>query len=301
LDWASLGQGPGNYLSYGDFPLGSIDENWLPSGVIFNMDIQNPHLILNNTQIREYVTRSWYAYDDGDHLPLYPTQGKTNPEYSGPQPPYEFLNTEAKYSWLKAPRYQDTPMEVGPLARMLIAYSSGHTKVVQLVNQTLLELGVGAEALFSTLGRIVARGIETKLIVEEMGAWADELENNMNIGETTIHNGELWDPATWPVRAEGAGFTEAPRGGLGHWVSIENGAIIHYQAVVSTTWNGSPRDANNVRGPFEEALIGTPIADPDRPIEILRTIHSFDPCMACSVHLVDACRRSTGIKVQVLH
>jgi [NiFe] hydrogenase large subunit/hydrogenase large subunit len=301
LDWASLGQGPGNYLSYGDFPLNAGRENWLPGGVIFDKDISKLPLKLDASQITEYVTHSWYSYTDGDRSPLHPSNGETNPNYSGPQPPYEYLNTESKYSWLKAPRYQDYPMEVGPLARMLVAYAAGHAKAVELVNGTLAELGVSSKALFSTLGRIAARGLETKLIVEEMGTWVDQLKNNMNSGKTTIHNGELWEPTTWPKHAEGAGFTEAPRGGLGHWVSIDSGAISHYQAVVPTTWNGSPRDANNVRGPFEEALIGTPIADPERPLEILRTIHSFDPCMACSVHLVNARRQPSGIQVQVLH
>jgi [NiFe] hydrogenase large subunit/hydrogenase large subunit len=301
LDWTSLGQGPGNYLSYGDFPLNGVRQNWLPGGVIFGKDISNPPLNLDPGQITEYVTHSWYSYVDGDKPALHPSSGETNPNYNGPEPPYEYLNIESKYSWLKAPRYHDFPMEVGPLARMLVAYASGHAKVVQLVNETLAELGVGSQALFSTIGRIAARGIETKLFVEEMGAWIDKLRDNMHSGKTTTHNGALWEPTTWPEHAEGAGFTEAPRGGLGHWVRIENGAIAHYQAVVPTTWNGSPRDANRVRGPFEEALIGTPIADPEKPLEILRTIHSFDPCMACSVHLVNARRQPSGIKVQVLH
>lgn len=301
LDWADLGQGPGNYLSYGDFPLGNSGQNWLPGGVIFDKEIGNPPLPVNIDEIKEYVTRSWYSYTDGDQTPLHPSAGETTPNYTGPQPPYERLNTEDKYSWLKSPRYQDQPMEVGPLARMLVAYTAGHTQVVALVNQTLSELGVGAEALFSTLGRIAARGIETKLIAEQMGGWIDRLEVNMDAGDTTIHNGTRWDPATWPSQAHGIGFTEAPRGGLGHWVSIENGEIAHYQAVVPTTWNGSPRDALGMRGPFEEALIGTPIIDPERPLEILRTIHSFDPCMACSVHMVDGHRQPSGIRVQVLH
>ena len=301
LDWANLGQGPGNYLSYGDFPLGSSGENWLPGGVVYNKDIGSPPLTVDIDEIKEYVTRSWYAYSSGDSTPLHPSVGETTPNYTGPQPPYEHLNLEDKYSWLKSPRYQDLPMEVGPLARMLVAYAAGHAEVVSLVNQTLADLGVGPAALFSTLGRIAARGIETKLIAGKMAGWVDRLESNMDSGETTIHNGVRWDPATWPDQAQGVGFTEAPRGGLGHWVSIANGAIENYQAVVPTTWNGSPRDANGVRGPFEDALIGTPIIDPERPIEILRTIHSFDPCMACSVHMVDAHRRPNGIEVRVKH
>ena len=135
---------------------------------------------------------------------------------------------------------------------------------------------------------MAARGLETVAIAEQMDGWISELEENMNTGNLAIHNGALWDPATWPTEAAGWGTTEAPRGGLGHWIRIANGAIQSYQMIIPTTWNGSPRDAQGQRGPFEAALLGTPIADPQQPVEILRTINSFDPCMACSVHLIDA-------------
>ncbi len=190
-------------------------------------------------------------------------------------------------------------MEVGPLARMLVAYANGHEGVRTLVNEMLGALGVGPEALISTLGRVAARGVETQLVVEEMGSWIDQLEANMNNGNLTIHEGSLWDPATWPATANGWGTTEAPRGALGHWINIIDGKIDHYQTVVATTWNGSPRDAAGQPGPFEQALIGTPIADATRPVEILRTIHSFDPCMACSVHLIDTKGEQIGVGVTV--
>jgi [NiFe] hydrogenase large subunit/hydrogenase large subunit len=167
-----------------------------------------------------------------------------------------------------------------------------------LIHQVLSHLGLESEALFSTLGRIAARGIETQVIAEKMGDWIGELEANMNNGELSIHNGVHWDPSTWPAQAAGWGVTEAPRGALGHWVRIENGAIANYQCVVPSTWNGSPRDAFGQRGPWEEALIGTPVADAQKPVEILRTIHSFDPCMACAVHVLDAERREvTRVRV----
>ena len=194
---------------------------------------------------------------------------------------------------------QRCPDGGGPLARMLVAYADGHEQVRTLVNEMLEELGLGAEALISTLGRVAARGVETNLVVEEMGNWIDQLEANMNGGNLDIHNGTLWDPSTWPATASGWGTTEAPRGALGHWVNIANGKIENYQTVVATTWNGSPRDAAGLPGPFEKALIGTPIADPARPVEILRTIHSFDPCMACAVHVVDARGNPLGISVTV--
>ena len=290
-DWANLGAGHGNYLAYGDFPTnnsGKPASNWLPRGVIIGKNISTPPLQLKPGLIKEYITHSWYSYSDGDGIGKHPSQGETSPNYTGPQPPYQFLDTDQKYSWLKAPRYNKQPMEVGPLARMLVAYAAGHVRARQLIDQVLSELGVGSEALFSTLGRVAARGIETQLIAERMKVWISSLETNMNKGNLAIHNGTRWDPSTWPADTTGWGTTEAPRGGLGHWVHIVNGKIENYQAVVPTTWNGSPRDANGKRGVFEKALIGTPIADPQRPVEILRTIHSFDPCLSCAVHIIDA-------------
>ena len=179
-------------------------------------------------------------------------------------------------------------MEVGPLARMLVAYAGSHAKTQAAINSLLADLSLPSSALFSTLGRIAARAVETQLIVEHMHTMLHELESNINSGDLEIHNGGKWHPSSWPQEAIGFGTTEAPRGGLGHWVRIVNKKIKNYQAVVPTTWNGSPRDASGVRGPFEQSLIGTPVVDPEKPLEILRTIHSFDPCMACSVHILDA-------------
>jgi [NiFe] hydrogenase large subunit/hydrogenase large subunit len=300
-EWANLGQGVGNYLAYGDFPVdtsGNPASLWLPQGVVFNKNLGSPPQPLDQTQIREYVTRSWYNYSGGDGVAKHPFEGETNWNYTGPQPPFDMLDTDGKYSWLKAPRYNDIPLEVGPLARMVVAYASGHSRVRQVTDQVLSQLGVGPAALFSTLGRVAARGIETLVIAERLQDWITELETNMNNGIWDIHNGSMWDPATWPAEATGYGFTEAPRGALGHWIRIENGKIANYQCVVPSTWNGSPRDALGQRGPWEQALIGTPVTDPAKPLEVLRTIHSFDPCMACAVHLVDAERREiTRIRI----
>jgi [NiFe] hydrogenase large subunit/hydrogenase large subunit len=300
-EWAGLGEGVGNFLAYGDFPEdtgGSPDSLWLPQGLVLNKNLDAPPYPLDHTQIGEYVTRSWYTYSEGDHVAKHPWDGETEWNYTGPQPPFEFLDTSGKYSWLKAPRYNGTPMEVGPLARMVVAYAAGHTRVRELVGQALSHLGLGAEALFSTLGRVAARGIETLVIAEKMETWISELEANMNSGNLAIHNGTFWDPSTWPSQTMGWGITEAPRGALGHWVEIQNGTIANYQCVVPSTWNGSPRDALGQRGPWEEALIGTPVADPEKPVEVLRTIHSFDPCMACAVHVMDADRREiTSIRI----
>jgi [NiFe] hydrogenase large subunit/hydrogenase large subunit len=179
-------------------------------------------------------------------------------------------------------------MEVDPLSRMLVAYASGHEKVQAAVNGVLRKLGnLPATVLFSTLGRIAARAVETQITAEMIPVWLNQLAVNMKNGDLRIHNGEKWDPSTWPAEAKGYGFHEAPRGALGHWIKIKDQKIDNYQIVVPGTWNGSPRDAKDQRGPYEEALIGTPVDNIDQPLEILRTIHSFDPCMACAVHVVD--------------
>jgi Ni,Fe-hydrogenase I large subunit len=293
-DWAGHGRGVGNYLAYGDYPDDDTARPalFLPTGIIRARDLSKV-APFDQSKVSEYVAHSWYEYQGGDDVALHPYQGETKPNYTGPKPPYDLLGTETnkKYSWLKSPRYEDEPMEVGPLARMLVAYVSGHARVRELVDGALKQLKVGPEALFSTLGRVAARGIETQVLAEKMDAWVDALAANMGSGELRIHDNSRWDPGTWPAEASGAGFHEAPRGALGHWVQIRNGTISNYQCVVPSTWNAGPRDAKGRRGPYEEALIGTPVADPKRPVEILRTVHSFDPCMACGVHVVDAQRK----------
>lgn len=292
-EWASLGAGVGNYLAYGDYPTTPrLDANalFLPRGVILGRDLAAPQSF-DPARVAEYVAHSWYRYEEGDDRPLHPSAGETKPAYTGPTPPYEHIDGDGKYSWLKSPRYEDRPMEVGPLARMLVAYARGHERVRALVNGVLLALGVGPEALFSTLGRTAARGIETLVVAEQLQGWLDRLAANIGRGDLTIANQEKWDPDTWPDQAEGFGWHEAPRGALGHWVRIEGKRIARYQCVVPSTWNGGPRDAAGRRGPYEEALVGTPVADPAAPLEILRTIHSFDPCMACAAHVIDRAGR----------
>ena len=296
-DWAGYGRGVGNYLAYGEYPADDTTTPalFLPSGVIRGRDLSKTEPF-DQTKVTEYVAHSWYEYQRGDAVALHPYEGETMPTYTGPTPPYERLYTEpdSKYSWLKSPRYDDQPMEVGPLSRMLVAYVSGHARVKELVGTVLKALNVGPEALFSTLGRVAARGIETQVLAEKMGDWVTALGANMAAGELRIHDNSKWEPSTWPADAMGAGFHEAPRGALGHWVHIQKGLIGNYQCVVPSTWNAGPRDAKGVRGPYEEALLGTPVADLQRPVEILRTIHSFDPCMACGVHVVDARRREVA-------
>jgi [NiFe] hydrogenase large subunit/hydrogenase large subunit len=291
-EWASIGGGVSNYMSCGEWPENGqyrdADSMYLPSGLIFDRNLAEV-VPFDQMEIREEVTSSWYEYSGGDETPLHPWDGETTPRYTGPEPPWTYLQDYDKYTWMKAPRYQGRSTEVGPLARALVAYASGHQDVQGMVSDTLGRLGVGPEALFSTLGRTAARGIETVLLARKMEDWFSSLLARVGAGDVATFNGDRWEPSSWPATARGYGVLEAARGTLGHWVQIENGAIRHYQAVVPSTWNCSPRDAEGVNGPYEAALMDNhPLVDPERPLEILRTIHSFDPCMACGAHVLDA-------------
>jgi len=300
-DWAAIGAGVGNYLSYGEFQNDNVSNTtncWLPAGFIKNKDIGKV-LPVDHKKVTEDVVHAWYKYSGGDDKALHPWDGETNPNYTGPKPPYESLDTNKKYSWVKGIRYDGISTEVGPLSRMLIAYASGHKRIKEVVGMVLQKLGVGPAALFSTLGRTAARGIETLVTAEMLPVWIAELDATIKGGDLRIHNNEKWDPSTWPKEAKGYGFHEAPRGALGHWVVIKDGKVANYQCVVPGGWNSSPRDAKGQRGPFEAALVDTPIKDPNKPLEILRTIHSFDPCMACAIHVVDS-DWSEIIKVRVV-
>ncbi len=290
-EWAGIGGGVGNYMACGEFPeddIRNIDSYYLPQGIILSKNIGEV-LPYDQQMIKEYITHSWYEYDAGDQTGLHPYEGETKPKYSGPPTPWEYLQGEDKYTWMKAPRYNGMPMEVGPLARMLVAYGSGHEGARELVGEVLGRLEVGPEALFSTLGRTAARGIETVLLARRMEKWYDDLVGRIKGGDTATFNGERWDPSTWPATARGYGYQDAPRGNLGHWIEIKDSKISRYQCVVPSTWNGSPRDGEGQMGPYEASLTDNhPLVDPERPLEILRTIHSFDPCMACGVHVLDA-------------
>lgn len=307
LDYAGLGEGLGNFLTWGEFPDTDNHDTskfLVPRAVILNRDLQNVRVPdpRDMDRMKEFITHSWYSYKGGDGVGLHPWQGETTLNYTGPKPPYDYLEVDQKYSWLKEPRWDGTPVEVGPLARGLAMYAAGHAQTQELVNQVLKALGAPLTAVFSTLGRTAARAIETKVFADQMVVFYDQLVAAIKGGETTTFNGERWEPATWPARAQGFGYMEAPRGALGHWVVIEGGKIENYQMVVPTTWNASPRDPKGQPGAYEASLVGTPLAKPEWPLEILRTIHSFDPCMACAIHVVDAsghdlAEATTGLKV----
>jgi [NiFe] hydrogenase large subunit/hydrogenase large subunit len=301
-DWAAIGGGTGNYLSVGEFA--DLDPNdlasqYFPRGIILNRDLSKVWEY-DQKLVKEYISSSWYEYTTGDDSGLHPWEGETAPKYTGPKTPWTYLQDEKKYTWMKAPRYDGRPMEVGPLARMLVSYGSGHEEVRGLATDLLNRLDAPPAALFSTLGRVAARGMETLLLARRMEHWYDKLIERIRSGDTKTFDGSKWEPASWPARAEGYGALDAARGALGHWVQIEDGKITRYQCVVPSTWNCSPRDPKGQPGPYEAALTDNhPLVRPDQPLEILRTIHSFDPCMSCGVHVFDAEGRTVSeVRVQ---
>ena len=291
-EWSKLGGGVKNYLAYGDFPMyeyGETENYKMPRGIVLDRDLSKVHPVdaTSPEEIKEYIYHSWYNYTQGDKAGLHPYEGETNLNYTGPRPPYTHLNVEDKYSWIKTPRWKEEPMEVGPLARMIVAYAAGKEPQKSLIDDTLKQLDLPLEALFSTLGRTAARGLETKLTADWALEFYDRLIKNLENGDSRMVNHYMWESEAWPQHAQGVGLTEAPRGALAHFIVIENNKVKNYQMVVPTTWNASPRDEIGKLSAYESSLIGTPIHDPKQPLEILRTIHSFDPCLACAVHLYD--------------
>ncbi|GHT12031.1 hydrogenase 2 large subunit [Bacteroidia bacterium] len=290
-EWGKIGGGISNYMSFGDFPTdgyGNIEGYKMPRGIILNRDLSRVHPVDADSpeEIKEYIYHSWYKYSQGDSAGLHPYDGETELNYTGPKPPYKNLDTNDKYSWVKTPRWKEQAMEVGPLSRLLVAYAAGVEPQKSLVDSTLKQLDLPAEALFSTLGRTAARGLETKLTADWALEFYDSLIQNLKSDSRTA-NTELWSENLWPKEAQGVGLTEAPRGALAHFIKIKNNRVENYQLVVPSTWNASPRDEKGQLSAYEASLIGTPVHDPKQPLEILRTIHSFDPCLACAVHLYD--------------
>ena len=291
-DWGAIGGGLSNYMSFGDFPTNGYnnpDSFKMPRGVILNRDLSKIHEIKADDpeQIQEYINHSWYEYSKGDSVGLHPWDGETNLKYTGPKPPYDQLDVSKKYSWVKTPRWKGYPMEVGPLSRMLVGYASGRADYKEVIESTLKALDVPVTALFSTLGRTAARGLETKLTCDWALEFYQQLLANIKNGDSRTQNNDKWDPESWPKTAKGIGMVEAPRGALSHFIVIDDKKIGNYQLVVPTTWNASPRDPQGKRSAYEESLIGTPVADPKLPLEVIRTIHSFNPCLACAVHVYD--------------
>ncbi|MBK1721028.1 nickel-dependent hydrogenase large subunit [Thiocystis violacea] len=284
-------------MSYGDIPDRANDSSaanqMLPRGAIINGNLAEVHDVdlRDPEQIQEFVAHSWFTYAD-ESKGLHPWDGVTEPNFvlgpntKGTRTRIEAIDEGAKYSWIKAPRWRGHAMEVGPLARWVIGYAQGNPEFKEPVEKVLTDLQLPVSALFSTLGRTAARGLEGSWAAHKMRYFQDKLMANIKAGDSNTANIEKWDPKTWPKEAKGVGTTEAPRGALGHWIVIKAGKIDNYQAVVPTTWNGSPRDPAGNIGAFEAALLNTPVAKADEPLEILRTLHSFDPCLACSTHVM---------------
>ncbi len=279
--WTKVG-GNKDFLCYGDFPESEKepDSFYFPRGAIIDGKLERASI--DPAKITEDVTHGWY---DGTK-PLHPSVGETKP-LTGKKLANADPNTTSKngkYSWLKAPRYDGRPMEVGPLAQCLVSYVGGNKEIKDTVDTVLKKLELGPEALFSTLGRIAARGIKCLVNAKAAEKWTLELIENIKKGDTSTFTSYKLDENT---NGKGAGLNDVARGSLGHWVNIEKGKIKNYQMVVPSTWNLGPADQKGQKGPVENALIGTPVADPAKPLEILRTVHSFDPCIACAVHVID--------------
>jgi hydrogenase large subunit len=284
-------------MSYGDIPEHANDYSakslLLPRGVIVDGKLDRIHEVDlgDPNQIQEYVDHSWYRYAD-EKKGLHPWDGVTEPNFvlgpntKGTRTRIEATDENAKYSWIKAPRWNGHAVEVGPLARYIIGYAQNNPEFKEPVEQVLKTLDVPVQALFSTLGRTAARGLECAWAAEKLKYFQNKLIATIRAGDQSTANTLYWEPDTWPKQTKGYGFTEAPRGALGHWIRIEDGKIANYQAIVPTTWNGSPRDSAGKIGAFEASLLDTPMADPEQPLEILRTLHSFDPCLACSTHVM---------------
>ncbi|HFD80424.1 MAG TPA: nickel-dependent hydrogenase large subunit [Gammaproteobacteria bacterium] len=286
-----------NLLSYGEYP--DVANDWsqenmlMPGGAIIGGDLSKVHEVdlRDPEQVQEFVAHSWYTYPD-ENQGLHPWDGITEPHFElgpnakGTKTNIEQLDENAKYSFIKAPRWRGHAMEVGPLARYVVAYARGEEEIKDQVDGLLHDLGLPLPAIFSTLGRTAARGLECSWAAHKMRYVFDNMMANLKAGDTATANMDKWEPETWPKVTKGVGHVEAPRGALGHWIHIKDTKIENYQAVVPTTWNASPRDPKGNIGAYEAALLGTPMVDAEQPLEILRTIHSFDPCLACSTHVM---------------
>ena len=277
------GVGVKNFLSADAFLL-TRNNNLFESGIIKNGDLSKVYEI-EDEKIEEDVTHAWYKGD----TPLQPYDGVTEPEFTGfvdgdtVNGPAKVINPDDKYTWVKAPRYDGESYEVGPLSCMLVNYAKGNKPVVEAVNAFLKRTGLPVGALFTTLGRTAARMLQTKVISDNAITTFGALVENIKSDQSTYTKYEI-DPNK---EYKGRFIGEVPRGTLSHWVRIKNGVIENFQAVVPTTWNAGPKDANGVIGPYEASLVGLKIEDPTKPLEVLRVIHSFDPCMSCSVHVMD--------------
>jgi hydrogenase large subunit len=284
-DWFNYGAGVTNYLAVPDLPLDSAMTQFdLPGGIIFDGQLDAVYAIKNHADSRllngvtENVSHSWY---EGEKT-LHPWKGETNPRFTG-------FKDDGKYTWVKSPRFEGKPMQVGPLSQVLVGFAQGHPLTVKWASEAIKNISaltkkpVTTVMLQSTLGRIAARAIRAAMLSDLANKHWEMLVRNIASGDVKI----FVKPQFGDKELHGVGFHEAPRGTLSHWVVIKEGQIANYQAVVPTTWNAGPRDENGTHGPYEASLIGNPVADAQKPLEVLRTVHSFDPCLACAIHTFD--------------
>jgi hydrogenase large subunit len=284
-DWTQHGKGVTNYLSVPDMPMDpkgtvfTLPGGYIPDGDVSKFTPFNSYgdkFFEDN--IKESIKHSWYDGDWNRH----PYEEETVPKYTD-------FQDNGKYSWVKSPTFKGKPAQVGPLANVLCMYAAGHEPTKKYVNKVLSIVSslvgskVGVNALHSTIGRIAARSVRCAVLYDTLKGQWQALIDNIAKGDMTTYN----KPEFPKGEQRGFGFHEAPRGCLSHWIVINNGKIKNYQAVVPSTWNSSPRNSDDALGPYESALIGTPVSDPEKPLEVLRTVHSFDPCLACAIHMVD--------------
>ncbi len=273
-DWSAFG-GSQNFLTFGEFPdtekVRDLDARWLKPGLILNRDLSIIHPF-EPKKIAEHIGHSWYKGEPIQH----PINGTTIPEFTK-------MGDLDRYSWMKSPRYDGLAVETGPLAQMLVSYAQGHPEVTTNLNDLLKKLNMSVDDLFSTIGRTISRVVQCYTVAQQVDVWFQALKNNLASGDL-----QICKKVDIPDYATGIGYLNAPRGGLSHWMKIEHGVVSNFQLVVPSTWNFGPIDNFGQKGPVENALIGTPVYDPKRPIEILRTVHAFDPCIACSVHVIDS-------------
>jgi hydrogenase large subunit len=284
-DEAALGQGKGDLLSFGEFPLANESgaDRFLPPGRISAGGLGHVDPV-DAAAVAEDLSHAWY---EGDGADMKPTEPPPEPRYTGPALPYDTLEGSERYSWIKAPRYLALPMETGALARILVAHVEGRVEVTQRVGRILQQTGLAPDELFGTLGRTLARAIEAEVLVDRLQVWLGELRTNLAQGDLAAASLSKWEPAWWPADPDGVSLGEGPRGAVGHWVSIRAGKVDRYQVVDGSTWNASPRDGDGRPGALETALVGTPVADPGRPLEIMRVVGGLDPCAGCAVHYLD--------------
>jgi Ni,Fe-hydrogenase I large subunit len=255
------------------FPTGRLDDG--------NLRASQP---VDSTEFLEEVSNAWYAYEGGNGQLLGGDRGVTNPAWPGLALPLGSLEQAVGYSWVKAARYRGVPMEVGPLARVLVGVANGRAEIAQSLATSLDALGTTVDKAPGVLGRLVSAAVEADVVVRQAATWLADLRANLGTGDVAIADITLWDPESWPAEAHGVSLGEGPRGTVAHWVTIRDKVVADYQVIDASTWNLSPRDGSGNRGPLEVALAATPVSDPKRPIEALRVVHSFAPCAGCAAH-----------------